>query len=215
MSNRIKMHEYSDGKGSSFLHQIEKLNMDLLALQGWRRRGLSSQIKIRAVDRFIAHYRNLEQNETNTSPASAAALASLAEDYNYIGLNIDECAKRLESMLPVVTSLVQVIDSRRSFQETANIRRLTVLALVFVPLTFVASIFSMNNGTGPGEANFWQYFAVAIPLSGLVFLVATPPFKLFQRLYAKLTRRQNSEDLEAQQRDRFRLEKSGTTYTTI
>ena len=86
---------------------------------------------------------------------------SLIEDYKHISTNINECGRRLESMLPVFTSLAQIMDSRRSFAETANISRLTILALTFVPLTFVSSLFSMNAINSPGGSYFWVYFVVA------------------------------------------------------
>ncbi|PVH90834.1 hypothetical protein DM02DRAFT_508286, partial [Periconia macrospinosa] len=68
---------------------------------------------------------------------------------------VEDFGRRLETMLPVVTSLVQVIDSRRSFDETANVSRLTVMALAFVPLTYVSSLFSMSEKLGPGGSLFW------------------------------------------------------------
>ena len=79
---------------------------------------------------------------------------SLIEDYEHISTSINECGRRLESMLPFFISLTQVVDSRRSFAKTANISRLTILALTFVPLTFVSSPFSMNAINGPGGSFF-------------------------------------------------------------
>ena len=72
-------------------------------------------------------------------------------------------------------SLVQVIDARHALAETANISRLTVLALIFVPLSYVSSLFSMNSQNMPGSPHFWVYFAVAVPVTLLVFLLARPP----------------------------------------
>jgi Mg2+ and Co2+ transporter CorA len=89
--------------------------------------------------------------------------------------NIEEYGNRLEDIGPLLTSLVQVVDARRSFTETANITRLTTLALAFVPLTYVTGLFSMNVNVAPGAPYFWVYFAVAIPVTLLVFLVARAP----------------------------------------
>ena len=81
-----------------------------------------------------------------------------------------------------MTSLIQIIDSQRSFAETANITRFTYLALVFVPLTFVASIFSMNDRFAPGGKIFWLYFATAVPMCVVVFFVARPSGRLYDLL---------------------------------
>lgn len=163
MHKSVKTYEYASNKTAGFLSELNKLNDDLRALQSWRRRSMSSQQKIHATISCMRWWKD-------------ADLDSLIEDYEYLARSIDESGRRLENMLPVVTSLVQVVDSRRSFAETANVTRLTILALVFVPLTYVSSLFSMNPEYGPGGARFWIYFAAALPVTLCVFLIARPPF---------------------------------------
>ncbi|OCL02332.1 hypothetical protein AOQ84DRAFT_273835, partial [Glonium stellatum] len=164
MYRSVKQYEYSNNELPSFLHQLKKLNSDMRSLQSWRRRSMSSQQKVRTVIRFLRPYKSLEMRDET--------YISLVEDYEHVSASIDECSRRLESMLPVVTSLVQIVDSRRSFAETANISRLTILALIFVPLTFVSSLFSMGATNGPGGPYFWVYFVVALPVTLIVFLIA-------------------------------------------
>jgi hypothetical protein len=156
----IKQYEYQHDR----LPELERFNKDLRELQGWRRRSMMSKGKVRSILRL------LKSNERGCQD-----LEALIEDYELISTKIEEAGRRLENMLPVVMTLVQIADARRSFAETADISRLTVLALVFVPLTFVASLFSMNTETMPGSKDFWIYFAVAVPVTLLVVLVARPP----------------------------------------
>jgi Mg2+ and Co2+ transporter CorA len=181
MHRSIKQYEYSNNELPSFLHQLEKLNSDMHALQSWRRRSMSSQQKVRAVARLL--------RSSEASDLRSESYTSLIEDYEHIAANMDECGRRLESMLPVVTSLVQIVDSRRSFAETANISRLTILAFVFVPLTFVSSIFSMNADHGPGGRHFWVYFAVALPVTLVVYLIARLPINEIRLLLKQFRRR--------------------------
>lgn len=68
-----------------------------------------------------------------------------------------------------------IIESGQSFLETINVFRLTYLALVFVLLTFMSSLFGMAEDIASGAKDFWVYFAVAIPLLALVFPIARPP----------------------------------------
>jgi hypothetical protein len=163
MQHCIKMYEY---EGSQL--DLDKFNMDLRELQGWRRRSMISQRKLRAVIRHLELHssRNLQH---------VASIKRILEDYTLINSDVEDAGRRLENMLPVVTSLVQIIDARQSFAETANISRLTILALIFVPLSFISSLFSMNSENMPGSDHFWVYFAVAIPVTLGVFLVARPP----------------------------------------
>lgn len=173
MQHCIKTYEY---KGNE-LPDFDKFNLDLRELQGWRLRTLNSQQKVGSVIRKLKSYSS-EESENGTDP--------LLEDYEVVSSNIQSAGSRLENMLPVVTSLVQIIDARQSFAETANISRLTVLALVFVPLTFVSSLFSMNTENLPGSSHFWVYFVVAIPVTVLVFLVARPPTATMRKVSAWL-----------------------------
>jgi hypothetical protein len=48
------------------------------------------------------------------------------EDYQVISTDIEDGGCRLENILPVVTSLAQIINARQSFAEAANISRLTI-----------------------------------------------------------------------------------------
>src|SRR5207248_1813024 len=80
-----------------------------------------------------------------------------------------ERVKVLGSVLP---GNLAVIASKQSLEEAHSVARLTVMALTFVPLSFVASLFSMQGDVAPGGRKFWIFFAVALPLLALVFLSA-------------------------------------------
>lgn len=177
MHHSIKQYEYSGKQLPSFPHDLDKLNLDLRALQSWRRRSMLSLRKVRAVSYLL-------QSRMAREPDQDCVL-SLIEDYEHITVNMDDAARRLDNMLPVVTSLVQIADTRRSFAETANISRLTILALIFIPLSFVSSLFSMNSENAPGHRYFWVYFAVAVPVTLIVYLVARPPSKELRFLFDK------------------------------
>lgn len=162
------------------------MNSDLRTLQAWRRRSLSSQHKISLVRRFVGS--NQYQDRGTESTDSDVLL----DDYTYVAERIDAYAHRLESMLPIVTSMVQVVDSRRSFAEIANVSRLTYLALIFIPLTFTSGLFSMNAENAPGGERFWVYFVVAVPMTMTVFLLAQPATRDLRGLYAYMRKPQKS-----------------------
>jgi hypothetical protein len=162
----VDNHEYF---GEFSFQHLDNFQSNLLSLQSWRRSSLGSLVKVRAVTNFLSSH-------CATVPPSAI-WSSLMTDYMHIATHIELYSRRLQDMIPVITSLGQIIESRQSFTETRNIGRLTYLALVFVPLTYVSSIFSMTGDTAPGRKFFWVYFAVAIPMLAVVFLVARPPRK--------------------------------------
>jgi Mg2+ and Co2+ transporter CorA len=71
--------------------------------------------------------------------------------------------------------MIQILDSRRSIQEAVNAKRLTHIALVFVPSSWVASLFSM--GGLPDKGTFWVCFALGLPLIVVFLLISVFPFE--------------------------------------
>jgi hypothetical protein len=147
--------------------ELPKLESYIRHLQSWRRRSTTSASKVRSLAGFV--------KSGGTDSQGSEIWASLVRDYEHIAARIDSLGRRLEALTPVVTSFIMIVESRRSFLETMNVSRLTYLALIFVPLTFVSSLFSMVGDTAPDAKHFWVYFAVAIPVLALVFLIARPP----------------------------------------
>lgn len=161
--------------------ELEKLNITLRILQGWRRRILSTQGKMRRTIRFVKNHRHPGKPSEDWD--------ALEEDYEFLHTEVTEHGERLEAMVPLVTSAAALIESRRSLYETANVTRLTILALVFVPLSYIASIFSMADDFGPGGARFWVYFATAIPLASAVWMFAKLPRGSYEKFVAKVVER--------------------------
>ncbi len=190
MQHCIKLYQYKDTE----VPTIDKINHDLRELQGWRLRSLNSQQKVCSVLRKLKAHRPDDN-----------AMAPVIEDYEVILDNMIGAGARLENMLPVVTSLVQIIDARQSFAETANISRLTILALVFIPLSYVSSLFSMNPANLPGSDHFWVYFAVAVPVTLFVVVVARPPVEMVRWvvrwLKGRRKRKRDTEDRVSEGKD--------------
>ena len=84
-----------------------------------------------------------------------------------------------ESLTSVATGMLSVrqagISLRQaevSQKEAKLVSRLTFVALVFIPLSFTASIFSMGGDFLAGSPRFWVYFAVAVPMTLIVLALA-------------------------------------------
>jgi hypothetical protein len=175
MSNSIKQYEYT----TEAPHQrdgLRKIDSDLRSLEVWGRRCLQTTSKLRFAIDFLQH-------RTNHNP-DLAEYTLMIRDFEHISALVDTYGRRLESMVPVVTSVLQIADTRRSLREAANVTRLTNLALLFVPLSFVASLFSMNGGVTRHDLAI--YFAVAAPLCVVVFFVARLPVVDFGEAFGKL-----------------------------
>ncbi|KAM3067046.1 hypothetical protein ACMFMG_011825 [Clarireedia jacksonii] len=163
VSRYLKYYEYS-------LHDIHNRlhSSDIVDLQRWRRRSKQSRHKLYLLSIFISHWLS---GETEKQPWDM-----LLKDIDYISLQLKDYSHSIEQMVPVATSMIQLLDARQSVLQAANITRLTYIALVFVPLSWVTGLFSMSESYSPGQEQFWIYFATALPLLLVVLLASILPF---------------------------------------
>ena len=80
--------------------------------------------------------------------------------------------EKMESLTSVVAGMLSVRQADLSQKESKLVSRLTFVALVFIPLSFTASIFSMGGDFLPGSSHFWVYFAAAVPMTFVVLALA-------------------------------------------
>ena len=142
---------------------------DLQGLQPWRRRSRQSMHKLRLIETFVKRHKDTEPVKEPWD--------EVLSDIDHISSQMSEWAKFLESMVPMATSMLQLTDSRRSQAEARNVKRLTYVALFFIPLSFVAGLFSMAEYVAPWGERFWLYLAVAVPLLLFVLGLSALPFE--------------------------------------
>lgn len=158
-------------KQYQYSHQLQAGRVHdevLLDLQRWKRRSKSSHRKLSILRDVIS---------SHISPSDDAEVWNgILNDINYLRDQLHDYSQSLEQMVMVATSLIQLLDSRRSILEAINTKRLTFLALVFVPLAWVSSLFSMSDSYSPGHDLFWVYFATALPVLAVVLLLSALPY---------------------------------------
>jgi hypothetical protein len=91
------------------------------------------------------------------------------------------CGKRLESLIQVLIGTLSVLQGRLSIEGAQLVSALTVLGVIFIPLSYSTNILSLGGNFHPGRAKFWVYFAVALPMLCLVLIVAAATFWFLRR----------------------------------
>lgn len=172
-SRYTKSYEYSLRDITTRLHDD-----DIVDLQRWRRRCKQSRHKLLMVSGFVDYWMQHEVSKEHWN--------LVLKDIDFLIQQLQEYNQSLEQMVTVATSMVQLLDSRRSIIEAANMRRLTYVALIFAPLAWVASLFSMSDMYSPGHEYFWVYFATALPLLGFVVLLSVFPFARFGKMLQQI-----------------------------
>ena len=105
-------------------------------------------------------------------------------DFQFLRLRFREISERANALNGSIAALAGLTNNRqameaqelalkaaeRSISEAKSVKALTTVGIVFIPLAFVASLFSMSDPFRPGERLFWMYFVVSVPLLGLIVL---------------------------------------------
>lgn len=107
--------------------------------------------------------------EGSNTPPQRTSWKDTTLDYQFLYMRYTNLRTRAESLNASMTALMGMVGNQQSVREARRTRALTVLGLMFIPLAYVSSLFSMADEYLPGRSRFWLYFAVSLPLILLVF----------------------------------------------
>ncbi|CRK29233.1 hypothetical protein BN1708_004910 [Verticillium longisporum] len=136
----------------------------------------SSLAKLHPWRRSVPLYKTLIKEATakvfnsSNGPLSEYTL-SLKEDFRVVEEGIDTLLQRIERIVAVATAIISIEESRRGYSLNQDLGRLTYLAVVFAPLSFVTGFFSMSEDVSSLRGTYWIYFCVALPVTVLAFVL--------------------------------------------
>jgi len=116
-------------------------------------------------------------------PEPASRISLLLKDYKELQQRIEQVQQDLRDYLNRHVSMMSLKESRlgveassRAIAQAGSVNRLTKLAFVFIPLSFVTSIFGMNfKELGTGRLSIWIFGATAsvvLLVTLIVFVVS-------------------------------------------
>ena len=108
----------------------------------------------------------------------------VSADFQYLALRFRDLRLRAEMISHSRAGLASIAGNRqgfreqqlalqaaeRSIREARSARALTFVGLVFIPLAYTASLFSMADPYALGKEGFWVYFAISVPL--IIFVIS-------------------------------------------
>ncbi|KAK1724649.1 hypothetical protein CaCOL14_005505 [Colletotrichum acutatum] len=108
---------------------------------------------------------------TGPERSNVTAWSDSSADFQFLHLRFRELRHRTEMLNAAVTGLAGITGNRqaykeqqRSIREAKSTKAVTLLGLVFIPLAYTASVFSIEKPFGPGGELFWVYFVTSAPL---------------------------------------------------
>lgn len=138
-------------------------------LHPWRRN--MSLYRSMITDAMHRLYPDLLQAQPQVN-ANDRNLQSLLPDFQLILDEIDLCQAHIAQLVSVATAFQSLDEGRRAMDQNTNVARLTYLATLFIPLSFVSGFLSMVPDVSQLRQTFWIFFVIAIPLTAAALVVA-------------------------------------------
>ena len=106
--------------------------------------------------------------------------SSCEKDFHLINRKLKGLKNRSDTLTSSLTGLAGILgnkqalkEAKRSLHEARSVKTLTMLGMMFLPLSLTSQILSMSERFLPGPGKFWIYMVVAVPLVALVFIAAS------------------------------------------
>jgi hypothetical protein len=94
------------------------------------------------------------------------------DDYDRLTRSMSALAGIIGARQALEETRLQKEETMRALREAKTTKTLTVIAMAFAPMALTSQWFSMRDLFQPGGKAFWVYFAVALPFTLFVFMVA-------------------------------------------
>ena len=117
-------------------------------------------------------------------PIKPSAFDAFRDDFIRILRSMEENQNHVDRLSGVGSNFIILENSRLTQQDNRNVGRLTWLATFFIPLSFVCSLFSMQDDIGQLADTYRLYIKIAFPVAALFLGLAmlTLPFMRNLRL---------------------------------
>lgn len=99
------------------------------------------------------------------------SVLELKEDFEQLQNALKAVVERADRIQSSVSAIISITENKKAIQLNRTATRLTYLAVVFVPLTWVSGFFSMQVDVTLLRETAWIYFACAIPITVLALIV--------------------------------------------
>ena len=111
--------------------------------------------------KFIARCSNSENLQQMDKVANR-----ILKDFNFLQREAEDLSRESREAINILMSSISVRESQKGLADARRIQVVTYLAFIFIPLSFVSSLFGMNvqefSEPAPGT---WLFFSVAVPLT--------------------------------------------------
>lgn len=147
--------------GAEGVHQrdsVSLINLKYIKTQlAWHAQGLAETISI------LRNRRSLEWPRVSNDVAAAEETAVLLlADFEYLLRRAETLARECEHGMVTLANSSVLQETKHSANIAMTVQRLTIIGTIFIPLSFVCSVWGMNLGTG--SQPLWMWLATGAPV---------------------------------------------------
>lgn len=119
---------------------------------------------------------------TQSSSDGAFTAKGLMEDYEQLYARCDDLSKLCTWGITLAMNKATIDESRRAIQQSERVKKLTLLATLFIPLGFSSSLLGMNiDLLGQNSVRFWWFFVLCIPITLFAYILYLWDFQFLRR----------------------------------
>ena len=119
--------------------------------------------------------------------------AGLLTDLQALESRCARLARQCETRVSLLVSLTQLEESKKAVIQAQQVQSLTQLAFIFIPASFISSVFGMNVSQLKNGPSIWIFFVVAFTCSSIAWtFVSWDTISRFARRIRRKFRRRES-----------------------
>lgn len=139
--------------------------------------------------------RQTSETETvrNVGPHSsdgAFTTKGLLEDYEELHVRCINLSRMCTRGITLAMNKATIDESRKAIEQSERLKKLTLLATLFIPLTFSSSLLGMNiDLLGQNAVRFWWYFVLCVPITLFAYIIYLWDFQVLRRCWVRFWKR--------------------------
>ena len=140
------------------------LDVSLNSLNMWRRR-------MPVYQEWVSETFTRVISPTTFMGSTKNATAQLKGDFEKLQSGLEGAFQRSDRIESSVAAMISIQENKKAMLLNQSAARLTYLAVIFVPLSWVTGFFSMQPDVTALKETFWIYFICAVPLLLIALVV--------------------------------------------
>ena len=113
----------------------------------------------------------------------------LMEDYEELYVRCVDLSQMCTRGITLAMNKATIDESRKGIEQSERLKRLTVLATFFIPLSFCSSLFGMNlDILSQSTVRFWWFFVLCVPVTSLTYILYLWDWQAARRFWARVRR---------------------------